>query len=258
MRVKAAATGTGPAASGSGTPPVGETVPAGQAGAVTAAPEDTAAAEAGESGVNSGALIDADLYFGIQIDIVRRKKELASLGKYNLDIVTPPNGARWGQFNDRRVDTAWVLKLFHEFQGVLDNCIDATTIDVVVKRRWVGNLPKTFDERLQRVESVAKEKVPLVEFTPEGIVEMPVEGLWMMGGNHRREALKLYVEDLEKKLDDAKDQASRFRKEGNDEGGDIIALSAEAERAQLIAQEYEKKIARSRLWVVNLYDKGMR
>ena len=254
MREKAAATGIAPAASGSGTPPVEETVQAGEA--VEDDPA-AAAAQAAEGGVNSGALIDADLYFGIQIDIVRRKKEQASLGKYNMDIVTPPDGARWGQFNDRRVDTAWVLKLFHEFQGVLDNCIDATTIDVVVKRWWVGNLPKTYDERLQRVESVPKESVPLVEFTPEGIAEMPVEGLWMMGGNHRREALKLYVEDPEKKLDEAKDQASRFRKEGNDEGGDIITSSAEAERAQLIAQEYEKKIAQSHLWVVNLYDKGM-
>lgn len=219
------------------------------------AADDPAAGE-GEEGVDSGELIDADKFFGIKIDNVRRKKEQASLGKFRLDIVTPPDGARWGQFNDRRVDTSWVLHLFNEFKGVLDNCIDATTIDVVVRRRWVGNLPKTFAERLQRVDNLeSDDEVPVVEFTPEGVGEMPAEGLWIMGGNHRREALRMYVDDLESKLEDAKERASRLRKSAN-EGGNILATSAAAERAQLIAQELEKKIARSRLWVVNLYDKG--
>ena len=238
-------------ASGSATAPIVQ----GAAGsAAVGAPGEPAGDEAGGV-VNNGELIDADRFFGIKIDIVRKKKELASLGKYYLDIVTPPEGARWGQFNDRRVDNAWVLKLFHDFQAVLDNCVDATTIDVIVKRRWVANLPETYAGRLQRVESVDAEQVPMVEFTPEGVAEMPVEGLWMMGGNHRRAALKMYVDDLEVKFEVAKEQASRLRREAN-EGGNILGTSAAAEKAQQTAQEYEKRIARSRLWVVNLYDKG--
>ena len=240
---------TSSAASGSATPPIVQGAVA-EAGSV--APGEPGEDE-GE--VNSGAQIDADLYFGIAIDIVRRKKEQASLGKYWLDIVTPPEGARWGQFNDRRVDEGWVLKLFNDFKIVLENCVDATTIDVVVKRRWVKNLPETYDQRLQRVESVELDQVPIVEFTPEGVAEIPVEGLWMMGGNHRRAALKMYVEELQGKLDIAKEQASRLRREAN-EGGNILVTSEAAEKAQLVAQGIEKKIARSRLWIVNLYDKG--
>jgi hypothetical protein len=238
-------------ASGSATAPIVQ----GAAGAAAVGAPGEPAGDEGGGVVNNGELIDADRFFGIKIDIVRKKKELASLGKYYLDIVTPPEGARWGQFNDRRVDNAWVLKLFHDFQAVLDNCVDATTIDVIVKRRWVANLPETYAGRLQRVESVDAEQVPMVEFTPEGVAEMPVEGLWMMGGNHRRAALKMYVDDLEVKFEVAKEQASRLRREAN-EGGNILGTSAAAEKAQQTAQEYEKRIARSRLWVVNLYDKG--
>jgi hypothetical protein len=65
----------------------------------------------------------------------------------------------------------------------------------------------------------------------------------------------MYVDDLEAKFEVAKEQASRLRREAN-EGGNILGTSAAAEKAQQTAQEYEKRIARSRLWVVNLYDKG--
>jgi hypothetical protein len=134
-----------------------------------------------------------------------------------------------------------VLELFHDFQAVLDNCVDATTIDVIVKRRWVANLPKTYAERLQRAESVDVEQVLMVEFTPEGVAEMPAEGLWMMGGNHHCAALKMYVDDLEAKFEVAKEQASQLRREAN-EGGNILGTSAAAEKVQQTVQEYEKRI----------------
>lgn len=151
-------------------------VAAAREGAAVAA-DDPVASE-GEEGIDSGELINTDKFFGIKIDNVRRKKEQASLGKFRLDIVTPPNGTQWGQFNDQQVDTLWVLHLFNEFKGVLDNCIDATTIDIVMRHRWVRNLPKMFTERLQRVNNLeSDDEVPVVEFTPKGIRKMPMEGL---------------------------------------------------------------------------------
>jgi hypothetical protein len=66
----------------------------GWGGAAAVGAPDEPAEEEVSGAVNNGELIDADKFFGIKIDIVRKKNELASLGKYYLDIVTPPEGAQ--------------------------------------------------------------------------------------------------------------------------------------------------------------------
>lgn len=239
----------------------GEAAAAGNAAAEDAAAADDPAladipaAVDGEAGEDRGEAIDADMYFGFEITDVRQNKELASLGKYTMDIVTPPEGTIWGQFNDRRIDPGWVKKLHTAFKGIVDNCVDSTTIDVIVKRGWVTNLPKTFEERLQRVDGMALEKVPKVEFSPEGLAEMAREGLWVLGGNHRHEALKLYIAEEEQKLEEAKGAISKIQKSAN-ATGNVTKATNEAEKWQKVAHDLEKKIARSRRWVVNLYDKG--
>jgi hypothetical protein len=205
------------------------------------------------SGAYTGAELDANNFFGQELQKVKDKREVTSIGRFMMDIVNVPKGAKWGHYNDRRVDQKWVRDLVGKFKGTFEHRDDEKVIPVVVRRSWIV-LPEG-GMGLLKANGVPLEEIPVVKFTPSGLEEIEREGLWMMGGNHRQLALHIWVGEMKKELNMLTDRAGKLRAKGN-ETGDTLATSAAAEIIMKRAKQLEEKMARSSLWLVNLYDRG--
>jgi hypothetical protein len=169
-----------------------------------------------------------------------------------MDIVNLPKGAKWGHFNDRRVDRKWVRDLVVKFKGNFEHRDDVKVIPVVVRRSWLDLAEGAMG--LPKADGVPLEDIPLVKFTAVGLQEIEREGLWMMGGNHRQLALNIWVGEMKKELKILTDRAGKIQADGNDTGN-TLATSAATEKILMKARALEEKITKSCLWLVILHDR---
>jgi hypothetical protein len=206
------------------------------------------------SGVYTGKELDANNFFGKELQSVKTKKEKTAIGRFMMDIVNVPKGAKWGHYNDRRVDHKWVRELVVKFKACYEHLDDEKVIPVVVRKSWI-ELPEG-GRGLLMANGVPLNEIPVVKFTAVGLQEIEREGLWMMGGNHRQLALNIWVGEMKKELKVFTDRAGKLLAKGN-ETGDTLAASAAAETNMKKAKNLEDKIARSSQWLVSLYDRGV-
>jgi Na+/phosphate symporter len=137
---------------------------------------------------------------------------------------------------------------------VFDNMADETAMEIVLSESWIqnplGDLVKSVDEIID------KNTVPKLRFTAEGLEEMKEERLWMMGGNHRRLAQRIMLDqktrDYERMMEDAKELRDKWA-----EGGKVDERKRkEAEELEADAEELKKQIDFESLWAVKLYSRG--
>jgi hypothetical protein len=54
----------------------------------------------------------------------------------------PSDGTYWGKFNDCVIEKKWVNTLVTDFEQDLNNCVEDTTMDIVVYKKWLVELEK--------------------------------------------------------------------------------------------------------------------
>jgi hypothetical protein len=165
----------------------------------------------------------------------------------SMNIFDPPEGAYWGKFNDRIIDQEWVDDLANQYPTNLQNCTDKDAIEIGVKKEWIQNIEKI----VRSVEGKKVEGVPLIEFLETGKAQIANKNLWCFGGNHRREALRIHVEKLEKELKKIKEEilAIEAGTGGQDTQEEIASLKSAAEKLT-------ERIHVDKHWVIRLYDRG--
>jgi hypothetical protein len=193
-------------------------------------------------------------------------KTQALLGYMAINIYRPPDGAFWGAFNDRVLIETWVKGLVNQFQSDrLNSCIDDTAIELAVKPKWIANL----GDKLEHVSRKDIEEVPVISFTEEGLREIlhpswkhselpPGAGnLWFLGGNHRREALTRFLDDVDSQRRMLSTKVEKITKEmEKSEGGSSQVEELEQANAKLM--ELTETLKRRGMWAVRLYDRGTR
>ena len=188
--------------------------------------------------------------------MLREKKKLAQIGFMAMNVVTPPKGAFWGRFNDRKLREGWVDELEQGFEKSLENCTDETAIDVAIKKQWLKNAGLI----VSSVEGKSIMSIPVMEFTPEGEEEIGHDNLWVLGGNHRREALGRYVIKKKKQLDENKTRIDSL--ENGKADSDTGQRGAEEDEHQdldtlkRLSKRLEEQVEGSCFWAVRLYDRG--
>lgn len=160
-----------------------------------------------------------------------------------MNVVDPPEGALWGYFNARVVKATWVTDLVKAFD---DNIVQSmqTKMDVVVRRHWIEGIEKA--EAIKSLGGVSIPDLPKLKLTSAGEVESPHDKLWVLGGNHRRLALKVYIEKIKAQLE--KQEKKKPKKNWT--------TTMTNELAEATRQLRTKVESTSPYWVVALYDRG--
>lgn len=196
---------------------------------------------------------DKDEFGGVSITLLREQKKAAELGYVSMNLLEPPEGAHWGEFNDRKVDPDWVSTLLKSFENNLDNCTDQTAVEAAVKKSWLKNP----DQIIPSVEGKLIQSIPKLEFTDEGKTAILPKNLWMLGGNHRREALIQLVTKWKAQLKEKRKQIGKMEAEEQSGIGGTIDDEEELESLQKSTKKLEELIRSSSVWVVRLYDRGV-
>ncbi|KAI9445862.1 hypothetical protein H4582DRAFT_2052016, partial [Lactarius indigo] len=187
---------------------------------------------------------DGTMFGGFEKAELREAKKEAEMGYMTMNLASPPGGAYWGRFNDRVVNEEWVKSLMEAYNLCLDNCLDGTAVDVAVKKSWIANA----SEMVGSVEGKSVKTVAQMEFTETGKEEIGKDNLWILGGNHRRQALLRHLEGRQKVLDKMKTQLSRKEAKGGEEDEEVESMRKEV-------RSVEEKIATDSMWAVRLYDR---
>lgn len=195
--------------------------------------------------------IDQEYFNGFLQKDLEGYKEEAGLGYLVMDIVDPPKGAFWGKYNDRRLQMAWVNDLAEKFKANLDSCSNLTAIEVAVRQPWVKNL----DQAVKSAARLTTITLPRVEFTELGLEEIANDNLWVLGGNHRREALKKFTREMSGKIQSNSKAIGRLEAQRNRQGED-------SEREQDLKDLKDKNkelvdvLSHAPRWAIHLYDRG--
>jgi hypothetical protein len=197
-------------------------------------------------------LLTAQTFMGYDITMLRGKIHEAFMGYMKINLIHPPKGSHWGQFNDRPIELPWIAGLVNDFkEEFVDNCSTLRAIEVGVKPAWltikVGDIPNTS-------EGLTMDKIPMLELSAVGKTEVLPENLWFFGGNHRREALKQYLEELGKDVKALEEDVTKVLKEQSEEFQNDKEITGN--KTERIAKVLKEKIAREEMWVVRLYDRG--
>jgi hypothetical protein len=204
-----------------------------------------------DDGVNTGDAVDANVCFGYERKTVEGWAEEANMGYLTLDILNPPEGTVWGHFNDRIINHSQVEALVESFKLSFDNCTNSTAMYIAVKPEWVSNI----DQKVQTVRGKTIDMVPLMAFTPEGAKAIEDDNLWVLSGNHRRQALQIHVQRMQDKLDEVKEQrASMHSKQA--EGGFQSDANAKEMQADMEVRQMEQAIAMTSRWAMQVYNRG--
>jgi len=171
-----------------------------------------------------------------------------------MNIIDPPEGAIWGKFNNRPLNQAWVHSLSESFTSDKDSCTDGYSLDVALDPAWLQD-STVF---LPTVEGLAIGDVPVMRFNTEGKLQIKDNNLWMLGGNHRRQALRLYVDNMKEELLKTKqaiDKAISGKTDVEVRGmnSDQLTTVREGQERMKILQD---KIDNSGMWTVRVYDRG--
>lgn len=202
----------------------------------------------------SGASLGGKLFMGYQIPVLRQYVHNVTLGYACIDLLSPPSGATWGVFNDRDVKEDMTDALLDNFrENFVDNCSDATAINVAVMPGWItlkpGQLPKT-------VNNLVINTVPALEFTEQGAEAILPSNLWMLSGNHRRRALKKYLDEFAQELEEVKASVQMPVDEDASHDAMFEQLAEKQNATKKVIPELEEKLASERKWVVRLIDRG--
>jgi hypothetical protein len=225
---------------------------------------DVDAVDKNTGGETTTAKVDDKTFMGLNIRMLREKIEKATMGYMRIDLINPPPGSYWGQFNNREIMENQVKPLLKDFvENWVDNCCDAHAIEVAVKPGWLVLNPR--DPKVPiKVNGMDIMNVPALEFTREGADAIIENNLWMLGGNHRREALRRFLDDIAKKISELKAGIAKLQEDQHKAGlpgaseysGYTIEKDKEGDRLQREIEELEEKIATDRMWVVRLIDRG--
>jgi hypothetical protein len=202
---------------------------------------------------NTGADVENTDFFGHEPRHLLNVKTESFIGCLTMNILDPPEGTIWGQFNSRVVSMSHVNKLFEKFKARLDNCVDDNAMHIAVKRKWVKNISAA--EKIHRVDGQTIDAVPELELTAEGMREIKKNKLWVMGGNHRRLALKKLVDELRESLEKSRSKAERLRELATAKGNKGPS-ETQAKNAEKAVDDLTKRISDSSKWAVTLYDLG--
>ena len=192
-------------------------------------------------------------YQGFTIKQLQEWKKDATLGYLKMNIYEPPAEAYWGKHNNRVINEEWVAQLTQHFWENLENCTNADAIDMVVDKEWIKNA----DHILDSVDGKKIEDVQEIQFTAEGKAAISPNNLLMLGGNHRRLAMKMFVDELKAHLEVTEEEHNpknkRWEKTTTFQED---SLSEQTSRLKLRIDELERRIGISQHWVVRLYSKG--
>jgi hypothetical protein len=172
-----------------------------------------------------------------------------------MNLIDPPTGAVWGQFNDRKIQSKSVKKMALDFQSDLDNCTDRTTIDIAVKKEWLSKSCKFH----RTVDGMKINDVSQLKFTAQGAKEIRDNNLWVLGGHHRREALIVYITKKKEQLANAEKERSKIEGQNGasqEPGSDVPANGATEKELDEKIMKLEADITMGSLWVVRVYDRG--
>jgi len=205
--------------------------------------------------IDTGEGRDALVCFGESRKHLEGWSRDAKTGYLAIDVMNPPTGTMWGNFNDRNVYQEQVDKLIEKYKFNVDNCTVTTAMRVAVKSAWVTNL----DDALGTVLGKTIDEVPMLEFTPEGLAEMADDdmnnNLWMLSGNHRRLALEKHLSVVEKQLLSSRNALSSVVQRIKDEG---LKMELEETKTRLVEEieQREQTIAMTSRWAVEVYNRG--
>jgi hypothetical protein len=207
--------------------------------------------KAGEIKMSAADNPDLGTFIGVKVDDIRAKKKAAELGYLRINLSSPPKGLFWGEFNDRRLDTRAVNRLLTRFRGNLDNCSENSAMDLAVRQEWL----RPGVEFKATADGVAIADMTEIEFTDAGAMAMKKDELWMLGGNHRRKALSLYMAEKAKELEGVK-KALATQEEVEEGGGGTTETEAEIKGLRTRMEMLEGEIEKGTFWVVRVYDRG--
>jgi hypothetical protein len=190
---------------------------------------------------------EGSTFSGVEKTILNKVMKEAELGYLSMNLFRPPPGAFWGHFNDRRLDSKWADQLAGNFTGHLDNCVDDKAIPVAIKKEWLKDAGKL----LGTVAGLLIKDVPVMEFTEEAKEEVAKDNIWALGGNHRREALTVYINRKLEACTAKQAELERISLDGED-GKDSDTLGALRRDIEIL----EAEITASTHWVVIVYDRG--
>jgi hypothetical protein len=197
-------------------------------------------------------VVQEDHFMTFPLERLRGKKDEAFIGYLSIDLYDPPKEATWGRYNDRIVNQRWVRELVEDFRKNVDNCTNEDALEVAVRREWIQNA----DDILPTVNDKSIEEVPMMEFTREGKEALQPDNLIMLGGNHRRIALKTYVEEIKEQLEVMKVKL-KAKEEAAHKSSDITGpIGQELRQVKEQVEKLEKRLGTSQKWVVRLYDIG--
>jgi hypothetical protein len=198
------------------------------------------------------AILQEDTFMGFTLEELRSKKHAAYIGYLSINLYDPPKEATWGKHNDRTVNPGWVSQLVKDFAKRVDNCTNEDALEVAVRRAWVKNI----DLVLPMVNDKTIGDVPEIEFTREGMEAIQPDNLVMLGGNHRRLAVKIFVDTVQKQLEQTSkkrdEKASQAHKQSDVSG----TTAQELKKLEGKVEWLEKKLKSSQHWVIALYDIG--
>lgn len=200
----------------------------------------------------TGESIDAGTFMGCSTGWLDKREKQARLGFMRMNVISPPDGTKWGHFNDRIYRPDWIRSLVEQYPYKLLNCTDSTAMTATVRRSWVENL----DEAVESVHNGGHiDQVPLLKLTAEGEKAAKAEGLWMFSGNHRREALEIYLKGEKDKLALLDAKLAKVLEKQKD-GGITYKLDVKESALEEEAEALRAVIEKNSHWAVRIYDRG--
>lgn len=188
-----------------------------------------------------GVVAETD-FMSFPTKVLNQRKTNAQIGYLSMNLYDPPAEARWGVYNDRKINGGWVTYLVTDFKREYGNCMEDDSIEIAIKPEWIKNI----DQVMQKIGGMSIKDLPEMEFSEEGQAAISPDKLVILGGNHRRAAVRQYVDDMEAEIEI---EEKKLKMKGSEAVEETSALRARIGRMKAVASE-------ARFWAVRLYDQG--
>lgn len=183
-------------------------------------------------------------FMDFSMKMLEKRMAQARVGYLSMNLYDPPPAATWGEYNDRKISDTWVNDLFTSFQKSLGHAKEKNCIDVAIRPEWLKNR----DAVLKTIDGLDMEEVPEMVFTDEGKAAMSPNKLLMLGGNHRRMAIRKYVDWIQEQIVLEEKVLKEMLKEAHS--------AVETQAAKI--EDLKKDGDRACYWAVKIYDLGER
>jgi hypothetical protein len=181
-------------------------------------------------------------FMGFPLVSLEKKKVAARFGYMAINLYEPPSSATWGKYNDRKVSGNHVRTLVTDFKRTVENCNEMDCIEVALRPEWLSN----GDKVLKTIEGLTIDDVPVMEFTVDGEAAMVAEKLTMLGGNHRRHALKKHIVWMDGRIEN---EEKRLKQTPSEEVETVHAIGG-------IIADLKRDRDRACRWAVRIFDVG--